>query len=110
MKLRRGKSSPGCLSTFAITRSALSILRLIAKAGEAASHLVRRSPDRTLEPVSHPVLQDAIGRQPDRVADALGFEELVHFGIGESRVAAKIEPLDAVPVPGDHRLQNHAPA
>jgi hypothetical protein len=70
---------------------------------------MRRSTDRALEQVSDPVLQNAVGREPDRVADALGFEELVHLGIGESRVAAKIEPLHAS-VAGDHRLQNRAPA
>ena len=85
-------------------------LRLIAEAGVVAAHLVRRSPDRALEQVSDPVLQDAVGRQPDRVADALGFEELVDLGIGEGRVAAKIEPLHGAPVAGDHRLQHRAPA
>src|SRR5205823_2695554 len=51
-------------------------LRLIAEAGVEAAHLVWRSPDRALKQVSDFVLQDAIGRQPDRITYALGFEEL----------------------------------
>ena len=43
---------------------------------------MRRSADRTLEQVSDPVLQDAVGREPDHVADALGFEELVDLADG----------------------------
>ena len=71
---------------------------------------MRRSPDRALEQVSDPVLQDPVGRQPDRVADALGFEELVDLRVGEGRIAAEIEPLHRAPVAGDHRLQHRAPA
>jgi len=50
------------------------------------------SPNPALEQVSNPVLQDVIGGRPDRVPHALGFEELVHLGIGEGRVAPEIEP------------------
>ena len=56
-----------------------------------------------------PVLQDAVGRQPDRVADALGLEKLVHLGIGEGRITTKIEPLHGPPVAGNHRLQHRTP-
>jgi hypothetical protein len=82
---------------------------LIAEAAVVAAYLMRRSADRAPQQVSDPVLQNAVGREPYRVADALGFEKLVHLGIGESRVAAKIEPLHA-PLAGDHRLQHRAPA
>ena len=60
----------------------------------------------------YPILscKTLIGRQPDRVADALGFEELVHLGIGEGRVAPEIEALHDAPVAGNHRLQHRAPA
>jgi hypothetical protein len=51
-------------------------LRPIAEAGEEAAHFLRWSPDRTLEQVSDLALQDGVGRQPDRIAVALGFEEL----------------------------------
>jgi hypothetical protein len=49
----------------------LPALRLIAEAGEAAAHFVRRSLDRALDQVSDPVLQDGIGRQADRVAEVI---------------------------------------
>jgi len=45
-------------------------LRPIGKAGEVAAHLIGRSPNRALEQVPDPALQYAVGRQPDRVADA----------------------------------------
>jgi hypothetical protein len=67
----------------------LPALRLIAEPGVVAANLMRRSADRALEQVSNPILQNAVTRQPDRIADALGFEELVHLGIGESHVAVK---------------------
>jgi hypothetical protein len=41
-----------------------------------------------LEQLSNPVLQDAIGRQPDRVVHTLTFEELVHLGAKASRNSA----------------------
>jgi FdhD/NarQ family len=47
---------------------------------------------------SDPVPQDAIGRQPDCVADALGFEELVHLGDWRKRVAVKIETFHHAPM------------
>src|SRR6516164_5582106 len=84
-------------------------LRLIAEAGVVAAHLVRRSPDWTLEQVSDLVLQDPIGRQPDRITHALGFEELVDLRVGEGRIATKIAALHRAPVPGDYRLQHRAP-
>src|SRR6516165_6084269 len=85
-------------------------LRLIAEAGEIAAHIVRWSSDRTLEQIADPALQDAVGRQADRVAGSLGFEELIHLGIGEGRVASEIKPLHPVSVAGDYRLQHRAPA
>jgi len=44
--------------------------------GKVAAHLVRWSPDRALEQVSDPVLQDPVGRQPDRVSRYSRFCEL----------------------------------
>ena len=63
-------------------------LRPIAEAGEEAAYFLRRSPDRTLEQVSDLALQDGVGRQPDRIAVALGFEELVDLRIGKGCVTA----------------------
>ena len=70
-------------------------LRLIAEAGVVAPYLVRRSPDRAFEQMSDLVLQDRVGRQADRVACTLGFEELVYLGIGEGCVTPEIK----VPMP-----------
>ena len=92
------------------TAGLLPALRLIAEAGEVAPYLVRRSPGRALQQVSDLVLQDPVGRQSNRIAHALGFEELVDLGIGEGRVASEIKPLHPVSVAHDHRLQHRAPA
>ena len=78
------------------TAGLLPALRLIAEAGVVAAHLVRRSPDWALEQVSDLVLQDPIGRQPDRITHALGFEELVDLRVGEDRIASKIAPLQSL--------------
>src|SRR5207248_7203186 len=75
-----------------------------------AAYFLRRSPDRTLEQVSDLALQDGVGRQPDRIAVALGFEELVDLRVGEGCVAAEIAPLHRAPVADDHRLQHVPPA
>jgi type I restriction enzyme R subunit len=71
---------------------------------------VRRSPDRALEQVSDPVLQDPVGRPADRIADALNFEVFVHLGAAERRVAPEIEALHAAPVTSDHGFQHRTPA
>ena len=71
---------------------------------------MRRSPNRALEQVSDLALQDAVGRQPDRITHALGFEELVDLGFGEGRITSEIETLHRVPVAGDHWLQHYTPA
>jgi len=84
-------------------------LRLIAEAGVVAANLMRRSPDRALQQVADPTLQDAVGRQPDRVAGTLGFKELVHLGIGEGRVASAIKTLHDAPVARDYWFQDCAP-
>src|SRR3954447_17373723 len=65
-------------------------LRLIAEAGVVPSHLVRWSPDWALQQISDLILQDLVGRQPDRVACALDFEELVNLGIREGCVTPEI--------------------
>ena len=81
-------------------------LRLIAEAGVVAAHFMRRPADRALQQIADPALQDAVGREPDRVADPLGFEELVDLGVGECRITSEIETLHCVPVAGDHWLQH----
>src|SRR5215203_7346334 len=85
-------------------------LRLIAEAGVVTSYFVRWSPDRALQKMSDLVLQDLVGRQADRVACTLVFEELVDLGIGEGCVTPEIQMLHDAPVTRDHRLQQRAPA
>jgi hypothetical protein len=65
-------------------------LRPIAEAGELAAPLMRRSPDRVFQQVADPTLQDIVGREPDCVTSAFGFEELAYLGVGEGRVASEI--------------------
>src|SRR5215212_1331492 len=85
-------------------------LRLIAEAGVIAPYLVGWSPDRSLQQISDLVLQNLVGRKPDRVAGTLGFKKFVDLGIGESGVASKIQMLHNAPVMRNHRLQQRAPA
>src|SRR5215218_8450502 len=85
-------------------------LCLIAEAGVIAPYLVGWSPDRSLQQISDLVLQDRIGRKPDRVAGTLGFKKLVDLGIGDGCVASEIQMLRDSPVTRYHRLQHCAPA
>jgi hypothetical protein len=70
---------------------------------------VRRPPYREVEQITDLVLQYPVGRQPDRVANPFGFEELVILWIRKGRIGAKIETLHGVSVAGDHRLQHPMP-
>jgi len=65
--------------------------RLIREIGMESADLVRRSPDRTLEQIPDPVLQDLVGRQPDRVFDPLRLQELIDPWHGEGCVRPKID-------------------
>src|SRR5919112_2999774 len=85
-------------------------LRLIAEAGIVTSYLVRWSPDWALQQMSDLIVQDLVGRKPDREACTLGFKKLVDLGIGESGIASKIQMLHNAPVTRDHWLQQRAPA
>ena len=46
---------------------------LIAEVRIKPAHLVWRPPNRTLEQIADPVLEDPVGRQADRIFDPLGF-------------------------------------
>src|SRR3954454_22912022 len=85
-------------------------LRLIAEAGIVAPYLVRRSPDRAPQQIPDPLLQDLVGRQADRVACTLGFEELVSLGIGEGCVTPEIKVLHDTSVASDYRFQYCTPS
>ena len=71
---------------------------LIGEVGIEPPHLVRRSSDRALEQIADPALQDLVGRQPDRVLDPLGFQELVDLRHGEGRVGPEIDARDLAPI------------
>src|SRR3954468_406414 len=85
-------------------------LRLIAEAGVIAPYLVGWSSDWSLQQISDLILQDLVGRKPDRVACTLGFKTLVDLGIREGCVAPKIQMLHDAPITSNHRLQQRAPA
>jgi hypothetical protein len=51
---------------------------------------MRRSTDRALEQVANLFLQDPVSWQPDRVAHAFDFKELIDLRVGEGRVASEI--------------------
>src|SRR3954447_23590771 len=85
-------------------------LRPIAEAGGTPPHRGGWSPDRSLQQISDLILQDLVGRKPDRIACTLGFKKLVNLGIREGGVASKIQMLHNASVTRNHRLQQHAPA
>src|SRR5215213_3656820 len=71
---------------------------------------MRWSPDWALQQMSDLILQDLVGRKPDRVAGTLGFKKLVNLGIGKSRVTPKIQMLHNAPVTRNHWFQHRSPA
>src|ERR1022692_4811439 len=68
--------------------------RLIGEIGVVPPDIVRRSPNRTLEQVADPMLQDLVGRQPDRVFDPLRLQVLVDLWVREAGVGAEIDARD----------------
>jgi hypothetical protein len=72
--------------------------------------LLGRTADRPAQQVADPLLKDRIGRQPDGVADLLCLQKLIQLGLGERRVAAKVEIETALAVAGDYRLERRPPA
>jgi len=66
-------------------------LGLIAEAGVGHDRLLGRSPNRPRQQVFDPPLQHLVGRQADRVADALVLQQFVDLRLGERRIGAKVE-------------------
>jgi hypothetical protein len=62
---------------------------LVAEIGIEPTHLVRWSPDRTLEQIADPVLQDPVGWKADRIFDPLRFQELIDLGMVKAASARK---------------------
>src|SRR5215472_5351247 len=89
----------------------LPACRLIVEVRVEPSDLDGRTPDRALKQVADPVLQDAVRREPDRILEPLGFEELVDIGIGKGGVGAKIEARepcrDSTSPPAPARPSSH---
>ena len=52
------------------------------------------------------LLEYTVGREADRVEEALGFEVFVHLRRGEGGIAPEIQPYLAILVANDNRLQS----
>jgi hypothetical protein len=63
---------------------------LMVETGVRTADMVRRTPDRALEQMTDPLLQDPVGGEPDRILDPLVFQVLVDPWHGEGRVGAEI--------------------
>jgi hypothetical protein len=63
----------------------------VVEVGVIPANMVRWPPDRTLEQVADPVLQDPVRRKPDRVFDPFGFKIFVDIRIGEAGIGAEID-------------------
>src|SRR6516164_8317089 len=83
---------------------------LIAEVRMKPAHLVWRSPNRTLEQITDPVLEDLVGRQPDRILDPFGFQVFVDARHGEGCVGPEIDARYLALVACDHRLERTVPA
>ena len=62
----------------------------VVEVGAIPPNMVRWPPDRTLEQVADPALQDAVRRKPDRVFDPFGFKIFLNIWIGEAGIGPKI--------------------
>ncbi len=80
---------------------------LIVEAGVGHDRLLGRSPHRPRQQVFDPPLQHLVGRQADRVADALVLQQFVDLRLGECRIGAKVEI--AAPARGSGRSPAPAP-
>jgi hypothetical protein len=72
--------------------------------------MVRWPPDRTPEQVADPVLQDAVGRKPDRVLDPFGFKIFVDIRIGEGGIGAEIDACDLAAIARHDTIKHTLPA
>lgn len=65
---------------------------LVAEAGMEPLDTLGRTPDRTAKQLGDAFLVTLVGRQADRIVNALGFEVFVQIRRGVRRVAAKVNP------------------
>ena len=82
----------------------------IAKAGVSATDMVRVAPDRALEQMTNPLLQDQVGGEPDRILDPLVFQVLIDCRHGEGRVGAEVDARYLAPITGHDRVEHVLPA
>src|SRR6267142_6188476 len=85
-------------------------LRLIAEAGVVSPGRDWGATNRALEQIADTLLQNAIGRQPDRVLVAFRFQELVDLGVGKGGIGAEVAAEVALPVAGHDRFEHVLPA
>jgi hypothetical protein len=83
---------------------------LISEVCIGTPHFVRRTANGALEQVADPFLQDAVGRQTDRIFDPFGFQILVNFRVCEAGVGAEIDARELAAIARHDRLQNAVPS
>jgi hypothetical protein len=71
---------------------------------------MRRPSHRALQQPPDPLLQDRVGRKPDRIFVAFGFQKFIDTWIGIAGIAAEVAALHRLPVARNHRLQHITPA
>jgi hypothetical protein len=80
----------------------LPALRPVAEAGVIPPDLDRRTANGALEQVADAFLEHAVGRQPDRVLEALR--------VGKGGIGAEIEARDLAPIARHDRVKHVLPA
>jgi hypothetical protein len=59
--------------------------------------------------MTNPSLEHVVGRQADRILDALLLQPLVDLRLGEGCIGAEVEIDATLAIAGNHRLQDEAP-
>jgi len=83
--------------------------RLIGEVRVGTPDIEGGAADRALEQIADPLLQDAVGGQPDGVFDPFALKILVDLGIGEAGVGAEIEARELAAIARHDRLQHGVP-
>ena len=84
--------------------------RLIGEVRVGTPDIEGGAADRALEQIADPLLQDAVGGQPDGVFDPFALKILVDLGIGEAGVGAEINARQLAAITGHDRLQQALPS
>src|SRR5262245_48145615 len=110
MKQTRGYSWPMPLDLRHHPALPVPALRLIAEARVEASHVMRGAADRSREQGRDPLLEHLVGRQADRILEAVRLQVLVYVGQGEGRIAPQQASECLVAIARDDRAEHLAPA